>query len=59
MAQVIFSETKKQYKDYTKYRDWLEQNSFPLFCGYSWLIDQKSLAIDHYKPKEHFPDLKG
>ena len=59
MAQVIFSETKKKYRDYTKHRDWLEQNSFPLFCGYSWLIDQKSLSIDHYKPQEHYPDLKG
>ena len=59
MAQVVFSETKKQYKDYSRHRGWLEQNSFPLFCGYSWLIDQKSLSIDHYKPKEHYSDLKG
>lgn len=59
MAQIIFSKSKKKYKDYAKHRSWLEQNSFPLFCGYSWLIDQKSLSIDHYKPKEHYPELKG
>ena len=59
MAQIIFSKPKKKYKDYAKHKIWLEQNSFPMFCGYSWLIDQKSLSIDHYKPKEHYPELKG
>ena len=59
MAQLIFSEIKKQYDDYTKYKPWLTSNSYPNFCGYSWLIDQASLTVDHYKPKEHFPELKA
>ena len=59
MARLIFSNPPKKYKDYQDYRDWLEKNSYPKFCGYSWLIDQKSLSIDHYKPKEHYPELKG
>ena len=59
MARLIFSEIKEQYADYTKYKPWLMSNSYPSFCGYSWLIDQASLTIDHYKPKEHFPKLKA
>lgn len=59
MARLIFSRISKKYKNYQDYKPWLESNSYPQFCGYSWLIDQKSLYIDHYKPKEHYPNLKG
>ena len=55
MARFIFSKPKKQYKDYRRYMPWLEQNSYPSFCGYSWLIDQ-SLVIDHYKPKDRYKE---
>ena len=59
MARLIFSKAPKKYKDYQDYRPWLESNSYPRFCGYSWLIDQVSLSVDHYKPKEHYPKLRG
>ena len=59
MARLIFSKIKKTYNDYTKYEDWLKANSYPDFCGYSWITHQQSLTIDHYKPQEHFPKLKG
>ncbi len=56
MARFIFSKPKKQYTNYRKYISWLEENSYPSFCGYSWLIDQ-SLTVDHYKPIEHYKAL--
>ena len=59
MARLIFSEIKDKYNDYKKYKSWLGSNSYPDFCGYSWLIDQATLTIDHYKPKEHFPELEA
>ena len=59
MALIKFSKITTKYKDYKQYRIWLEENSYPKFCGYSWLIIQTSLSIDHYKPKEHFPELKA
>lgn len=59
MAQLFFSEIKRKYKDYKKYKNWLEKNSYPSFCGYSWLIDQAFLTVDHYKPQEHYPELKS
>ena len=59
MARLIFSEIKDKYNDYKKYEPWLKSNSYPDFCGYSWLIEQASLTIDHYKPKEHFPELEA
>ena len=59
MAKLIFSKIKKRYKNYQDYKPWLESNSYPQFCGYTWVINQASLSIDHYKPKEHFPDLEA
>ncbi len=59
MAQIIFSRIAKQYNNYQDYKPWLQENSYPNFCGYSWVIDQVSLAIDHYKPQEYFLDLKA
>ncbi|MDE0118526.1 MAG: hypothetical protein OXM55_00770 [Bdellovibrionales bacterium] len=59
MAQLIFSEIKDKYSDYKKYKPWLRDNSYPDFCGYSWVIEQTSLTIDHYKPREHFPELEA
>ena len=59
MARLEFSKIKERYNDYKKYLIWLEKNSFPKFCGYSWLIDQISLSIDHYKPRKHYPDLES
>ena len=56
MARFIFSKPKKQYTDYRKYMTWLEDNSYPSFCGYSWLIDQP-LIVDHYKPRNHYKEL--
>ena len=56
MARFIFSKPKKQYKDYGKYMPWLEENSYPSFCGYSWLINQ-TLTVDHYKPRDHYREL--
>ena len=58
MAKLIFSKIKERCNDYRDYKPWLEENSCPMFCGYTWAIDQMSLSIDHYKPKEHFPELK-
>ena len=57
MAKLIFSKIKKRYSNYRDYRPWLESNSYPHFCGYTWVINQTSLIIDHYKPREHFPEL--
>ena len=59
MARLIFSKIKEKYTNYRQYKDWLNKNSYPLFCAYSWLIDQSSLTVDHYKPKEHYPKLKS
>ena len=59
MARLQFSKIRKKYSNYKKYQCWLEKNSFPKFCGYSWLIDQSSLSIDHYKPREHYPELES
>ena len=59
MAELIFSKIKERYKDYQDYKPWLESNSHPQFCGYTWVINQTSLCIDHYKPKEHFPELEA
>ena len=56
MARFIFSKPQKQYKDCVKYLPWLEENSYPAFCGYSWLIDQP-LMVDHYKPRDHYREL--
>lgn len=58
MALLKFSKIKERYEDYKRYQPWLEKNSYPNFCGYSWLINQP-ISIDHYKPKEHFPALKA
>ena len=57
MACLKFSKITKRYTNYKKYQQWLEENSYPLFCGYSWLINQ-AISIDHYKPKEYFPEEK-
>lgn len=59
MARLKFSQTREVHKIYRKYKSWLELNLYPNFCGYSWLIDQSSLEVDHYKPKEHYPKLKS
>ncbi len=59
MAKVVFSEIKHRYKNCQDYRPWLESNSYPQFCGYTWVINQTSLSIDHYKPIEHFPELEA
>ena len=57
MARLKFSTIKEVHNNYRKYQSWLKQNLYPNFCGYSWLIDQSSLEVDHYKPKEHYPEL--
>ena len=59
MARLEFSTVTESHKNYKKYQPWLEANSYPGFCGYSWLIDQVSLTVDHYKPKEHYPKLEA
>ena len=59
MARLKFSKTKEIHNDHRKYRPWLKLNQYPEFCGYSWLIDQSSLEADHYKPREHYPELKA
>ena len=59
MARLIFSAIKERYSNYQDYKPWLESNSYPQFCGYTWVINQASLAIDHYKPRKHFPELKA
>ena len=59
MARLKFSKTKELHKNYGKYKPWLKLNLYPDFCGYSWLIDQSFLEVDHYKPKEHYPKLKS
>lgn len=58
MARLKFSKVTERYTDYRNYQQWLEANSYPFFCGYSWLINQP-ISIDHYKPKEHFPKLEA
>ncbi len=57
MAILKFSKINKKYKPYKGYHPWLEENSYPNFCAYSWLIDSGTLTIDHYKPIEHYPEL--
>ena len=59
MARLEFSQIKENYKDCKKYQSWLEANSYPGFCGYSWVIDQSFLTVDHYKPRKHFPELEA
>lgn len=58
MARLKFSTVTENYQSYKEYKPWLEANSYPNFCGYSWLIDQTALTIDHYKPIEHYPELE-
>ena len=58
MSRIQFSDPPFQCKDYKNYKAWLEENMSPGFCGYSWLIDQDT-GIDHYLPKEHYPQLKN
>ena len=59
MAILKFSKIRKKYTQYKQYQKWLEENSYPNFCSYSWLIDSSHLTVDHYKPREHYPELEA
>ena len=59
MAILKFSKIRKKYAHCKQYQKWLEENSYPNFCSYSWLIDSSHLTVDHYQPKEHYPELEA
>lgn len=70
MNKIPFRDTKpfrsytgKDLSDYHGYKDFLETD-FNQRCGYThchqfWFGGKRSFQIDHFKPKQHFPELEN